>query len=265
VTASLLQLQGAFQRHLLEGDAAFAAAVRAGVGLDVGGRLHIYHHAYRARLVDALRDTFEHTAGYLGAAWFDEAALEFAVSHPSQRANLNEYGADFPAWLQQRHPREPEIGELAALDWTLRRAFDGADAPPLTLAALAAVDPPAWERVGLTLVPTATRLSLRCNTLALWHAVDGDEAPPAPELLPQRTELLIWRRGHEPHFRSLGEVEQTLLDALLEGRSFAQACGLVAARSPDTDAAQSAQTAGQLLRRWVEEELLAAVVDAPPG
>jgi hypothetical protein len=254
----LRQLQSAFQRHLLEGDAGFAAAVHAGHGIGVEARLHIYHHAYRARLGEALRDTFAHTATYLGEARFDAAALAFVEGHPSRQASLNDYGAEFPAWLGQRHAPAPEIGELARLDWTLRRAFDGPDARPLDLAALAAVEPAAWERIGLALVPTTARLSLACNTLALWHAIDRGEAPPAPEVLPQRTELLVWRRGHEPHFRSLEEAECTLLDALLVGQSFAQACATLALRLPEAD---TALQAGRLLRRWVEEGLLAAIVE----
>jgi hypothetical protein len=261
VTASLRQLQSAFQRHLLEGDGAFAAAVHAGHGIGVEARLHIYHHAYRARLVDALRDTYGHPAAYLGAPRFDEVAPAFVESHPSRHASLNDYGAEFPAWLGERQAHAPEIGELAQLDWTLRRAFDGPDAQPLDLAALARVEPAAWEHIGLAMVPTLARLSLACNTLALWCALDRDEAPPAPEALPQRTELLVWRRGHEPHFRSLDEAERTLLDALLRGHSFAQACTALAARLPEAD---TALQAGRLLRRWVDEDLLAAIVEPTP-
>ena len=48
-----------------------AGSIAAQHGFPSQRRLLIYHHAYRARLVDALRDSFGHTATYLGMEWFD--------------------------------------------------------------------------------------------------------------------------------------------------------------------------------------------------
>ena len=83
-------------------------------------------------------------------------------------------------WLRAAPADDPDIGELAALDWALRRAFDGADAPVLGLADLAARRRP---RPGTALVlalhPTCARLRLRHNTLALWQALDHDEVAAA--------------------------------------------------------------------------------------
>ena len=170
---------------------------------------------------------------------------------------------NFPRWLHLRHPQDPDIGELAALDWALRRAFDGADATPLGLGALAALEPEAWSRIGFALVPTAVRLTFTCNTLALWQALDDDQPPPTAQPLATASEVLVWRRGHNPHFRSLGALEARALAELQGGSSFAALCELLAAQFEDTDVAVEA---GTLLRRWIEEELLAAVVDpSPPG
>ncbi|MBA3591094.1 MAG: putative DNA-binding domain-containing protein [Methylibium sp.] len=59
-------LQGAFQRHLLDEPSDFAGAVAQGGRIGVERRLAIYHNAYRARLIDALRDGYGHTLAYLG-------------------------------------------------------------------------------------------------------------------------------------------------------------------------------------------------------
>lgn len=252
---ALRELQSRFQQHLLEGSGAIGADIASRHGIATARRLHVYHHAYRARLVDALRDTFGHTATYLGCEWFGADALTYVESHPSSGTNLNGYGGDFAAWLQSRYARDPEIAELAALDWHLRRAFDGPDSPLLTLAQLAAVAPHAWSRVGFSVVPTGARLSLACNTLALWHAIDRDETPPKVQALAAPHDLLIWRRGHRPHFRSLGDLEAFALSALCDGLPFAVVCDHVAACFPQVDAV--AET-GTLLRRWIDEELLSA-------
>lgn len=252
---SLAQLQHGLAQHLLGGHSDFSAAVRPG-GIGTVRRLAIYHHAYRMRLLDALRDSFGHTLLYLGDDAFNTAALAYIEAHPSTRASLRWYGGDFAAWLPQQLPDEPETGELAALDRALRHAFDGPDATPLTLADLAAVPPEAWARVTLRLHPTFHRLTLRFNTLALWQAVDQAHDAPAAMLLAEPGELLVWRRAHQPHFRSLGAVEAAALAHMHKGLSFADTCAALAASFPAHD---TATESGALLRRWVDEELLCGV------
>lgn len=259
MTSALLALQWSLQAHLLDGNAAIEAMVAAGHGIAVRQRLAIYHHAYRARLGGALRDSFGHTATYLGDEWFDADALAFVQSHPSTASSLSGYGAGFAAWLLERHPRDADIGELAALDWALRRAFDGADATPLGLAALAGVAPEAWARIGFAFVPTCVRLTFTHNTLALWHAIDQEQAPPKALLLDTPQHVLVWRQGHQPHFRSLGNLEARAISALHGGASFAAVCERLAVEFAQNDVALEA---GSLLRRWIDEQLIAAVVDA---
>lgn len=252
---TLQTLQEQFQQHLLDGDGRIAAAVRPG-GIGVARRLAIYHHAYRMRLLDTLRDSYGHTLVYLGDEAFDAAALAYVESHPSQHASLRWYGASFADALALRFDEDGEVAELAALDWALRLAFDGADAAVLTLADLAALPAGAWNHVGFALHPTYARLRLHHNTLALWQALDRDQAPPAAAPLAEPGDLLIWRRGHQPHFRSLQPLEAAALDCLHRGLSFADTCAYLSARFERPDAAAEI---GALLRRWIDEGLLSAV------
>ena len=258
MTLGLSAIQTALQQHLLEGGPGALALIASRHGIAPGRRLQIYHHAYRARLIDALRDGHSHTAMHLGVDGFDADALAFVESHPSTRPNLNDYGSGFAAWLHQRHPRDPGIGELARLDWALRRVFDGLDAKPLELGALAAVAPAAWSRIGFSFVPTCARLALTHNTLALWHALEKGGTAPQSCALAQTSELLIWRRGHQSHFRSIGVMEAQALAGLQQGLSFAAVCSRLATQFPQLEASVEA---GSLLRRWIEEEILCAVVD----
>jgi hypothetical protein len=258
MTGALLALQSSLQAHLIAGDSTIEAAVAAQHGIGARARLSIYRHAYQARLREALRDTFAHTASYLGDDWFDADALAYLQSHPSKAASLNDYGMDFPAWMLERHPDDAEIGELATLDWTLRRAFDGADATPLALAALAAIAADAWGRIGFAPVPTCRRLVFTHNTLALWHALDQSLTPPNAARLQAPIEVLVWRRGHQPQFRSLGAFEAQAIRQLQQGASFAAMCAQLAEAFPQRDVPREA---GALLRRWIDEQLLAAVID----
>ena len=259
---SLLALQMQFQHHVLDGGAAvtsrFAAQIKPG-GIGLQRRLHIYHHAYRMRLVDALRDTFGHTLLYMGDVEFNAAALASIEANPSTHASLRDYGEHFAQSLTQRFPQAGELAELALLDRTLRHAFDGPDAPVLTLADLAAfstASPTHWAETGFVLHPTATRLRLMHNTLALWQALDQDQAPPEAAPLAEPGELLIWRRGQQPHFRSLQALEAAALDCVAQGQSFAELCHQLSMRFQHPNMAAEV---GGMLRRWVEEELLSAL------
>lgn len=252
---SLDALQIEFQRHLLGQPSAIGAAIREG-GIGIEARLAIYHHAYRARLLEALRDSFGHTLLYLGDDGFDALARAYIEAQPSTDPNLRWYGSAFPASLARQLPHDPDVAELAALDGALRSAFDAADAPLLALTDLATLPAEAWATLGFAFQPSVTRLRLHHNTLALWQALDSEQVPPVTQPVEVPTELLIWRLDVQPHFRSLGPLEAAALDALLTGTSFAETCDKLGERFADVDVAQQS---GALLRRWIDDGLLSAV------
>lgn len=256
---TLVTLQTAFHDHLLDRPSAIADDVAAGGRIDVAHRLHIYHHAYRARLLDNLRDAFEKTWAYLGDDTFDDAALDFVEANPPQHRNLRWHGADFPHGLAARFPQDPDIAELAMIDWQLRRAFDGPDAEPLAPEALAELDAAQWESVGFRFVPTLFLAPLRFNSVDIWHDLDQDQPPPPADRLPDPAWLLIWRKAWQPHFRTLDRMEHAALSQLLAGASFARVCASLGEHLSDQDAtAQAARHLGT----WLQDGLIAGLTTA---
>jgi len=86
---------------LREQQLAFAAAVREGANVDalpkprINGEpalVGIYRHAYRARLVAALRDNHEVLALALGDEAFDAIAQAYIDAHPSRFASIRWFG-----------------------------------------------------------------------------------------------------------------------------------------------------------------------------
>ena len=259
-TAPALEtLQAAFIDHLQDASSRLVEAVADGGRIGIERRLAIYHNAYGARLVEALRDSYGHTLSYLGDEGFEAMARAYMACHPSGHPNLRWFGSRFPDWLAATCTDDPDIGELASLDWALRLAFDGADAPVLALDALAALPPEAWETVRLVWHPTCRRLVLKHNTLAIWQALDQDQVPPPAQALASPTQLLVWRHELQPHFRSLGAFEASAVDRLLGGAGFAAACEALQAEFPESE---TAPEAGALLRRWIDEGLLSGL-DVP--
>ncbi len=218
-------------------------------------RLGVYHGAYRARLLETLRDTYGHTLRLLGDDAFDALALAYIAQSPSTHRNLRWYGETWPDFLV-----DAAVAELARLDWALREAFDGPDDTALGLRDLHLLAPDAWAVVRLRPHATVRCLAMRHNTLQRWHALDDERPVPDAEPLPAPGWVLVWRRDDRPHFRSMAAPEAWAVRQLLTGQPWAALCeGLVEAW-PDQDATT---LAAQCLRRWMDEGVLAEAVMGP--
>ena len=250
---ALRHLQTAFHDYLLDAPSTIGQAVREGGRIGVDHRLHIYHNAYRVRLLENLQDAFEKTWAYLGDDAFESSALAFIEANPPRHRNLRWHGAEFPAWLAQQFPEDADIAELAMIDWQLRRAFDGRNAVAVQPADLAGLAPADWETVGFRLAPTLFLAPLSHNSVSIWHAIDQGQPPPASEALSAPAWLLIWRKGWQPHFRTIQAVEHAALSQLREGAPFAQVCADLARQFSDQEAAGMA---AEGLRTWLQDELI---------
>ena len=253
-------LQVAFHDHLLSQPSAIAQEVIDGGRISVDHRLHIYRNAYRVRLLENLRDAYEKTWAYLGDETFESSALAFIEEHPPQHRNLRWHGAAFPQWLENRFPQDLDIAELSVIDWQLRQAFDGPNATPIQPVELAGLSAEDWASVGFQFVPTLFIAPLRFNSVNIWHALDREQAPPVAESLSHPTWLLIWRKGWQPHFRTIQAAEHAALLQLQGSASFAQACAALGEQFSDQEAAS---VAADSLRTWLQDELIVGLTGAP--
>lgn len=252
---NLLEMLSDFQKILLDPSCPEPAWARQHpVGPQARERMRIYHNAYRVRLVDVLRDTFEHTAVYLGNDWFDQQAQRYVERVQSIHSNIGQYGHQFADYLATEYPNDPDIAELANMDWTLRRAFDGPDSAVMTTADLQELSREGGDAARLTPVPTMRLVRQQYNTLAIWQAIDNDEHPPAARRLPIAVDILCWRREHAPHYRSVRPFEAQALTNLAAGQSLQAIGAALRATHPDADVATEF---GTLLMQWLDEELLA--------
>jgi hypothetical protein len=249
---TLAELQRAFRAHIERGE----GAINDGVPPDARRGLAVYRHAYRANLVACLADTFEKTAAWLGEDAFEAAALEHLAGHPPTSWTLNAYGQGFDDTLEGLYPADPEVAEIAWLDWSLRRAFDGPDSDVQVPADLARTD---WDRAVLRLAPTLTLRRTRTNAAALWSAMAAGESPPAVAHPAGAVGLAVWRHGLSPRFRSLSETDYRALDQALAGAPFAMICERLADDALSGE--DAAAFAGGLLSGWLAEQI---VIGADP-
>ena len=253
---ALAELQKAFSQHLRDEPSALAAAIVTGGKIDVDRRMEIYHHAYRARLTEVMQDVFERAWAYLGDANFEQGAHGYIATHPPAGRTLQHFGGQFPAWLAAQYPGDGDLADVAMIDWQLRCAFDSADATPISMADMAAIDAAAWATVGFQFHPALSLTPIIFNAASIWQALNADTPPPPAEKLGAPTWLMVWRREFQPHFVTVSEAEAMLLASMREGKSFAMACDEVASRFADEDVVA---LAGAALRRWVEEGVIVSI------
>jgi hypothetical protein len=240
---NLDQTQQAFGAWLRGGRAPrFGAAARPG--------LTVYRNAYRAQLSGCLEASFPHTLAWIGGAAFHDAVVSHVARVPPSSWTLDAYARNFPETLGLRYPADPEVAELAMLELALGDAFVAADAVPVSVDALAAVD---WDRAKLRFTPTLDLRDATTNAAAIWRALAAGEAPPPAERLPEIAAVMVWRQDMVARFRSIDARERHALLLARAGTDFASLCALLISA---TDEQAGVAQAGAYLGQWLADGLI---------
>ncbi len=246
----LSEFQQRFEAYLVDdsGDAEpeLLATIRGGPELGALEGLRIYHHAYRARLVDALRGDYPTLHHWLGDEEFESLAHAYLRAYPSRHFSLRWLGAGLAGFIESWLVAEQaaSLAELARLEWAFTLAFDAPDADPLTLEQMAQLPAQEWPALRLAFLPSVQRVPCCHNSLALWQAVKGERDFPGSRLLDRPELCLVWRQGLVGQYRSLAEEEsRALLGMVVQGWNFAELCAEVG------DPMQAAQW----LKLWITE------------
>jgi hypothetical protein len=219
-------------------------------------RLGIYSEAYRLRLTDALASTLPRLQQLMGKDWFAGLAAEYIDLSPSSYPSIRWFGDQLPLLLRRSFPEQPWLAELASWEWAIAATFDGADAEPVGVDALAAVAPDRWPTLRFRFHPTVQCLQMQTNAPVLFKALSADTVPPDCVTLDEPQPWLLWREGLKTQYRSLTADEGAALKVMLAGATFEALCDTLCAWH-DVDAVP-AQAAG-LLKRWVVEQMIVGV------
>lgn len=211
--------------------------------------MEIYRNAYRARLIGALESGYERTKRWVGEEAFEAAAAHYILTRPPHSWTLDEYGAQFPEMLAELFAGDPEVAELAWLEWHMQQAFAARDLPELDAAQLGAagLDEDGWNELRFTMAAGFTTRPVEHELAELWHglAPGSTTAPAQPRRAAQH--LIVWRQALRPHFRVLDTSEFAVLERLAAGAALGAA----------GEAAQSPEQLGQWLATWLSEGLFA--------
>lgn len=222
--------------------------------------LEVYRNNYRSSLVEAVAATFERTQVWVGEESFRRAAAHHVILHPPGSWTIDAVGEGFDATLAELFANDPEVAELAALEWAMHQAFVAGDAASLAMAdfaqASAGFSEDDWGALAFDVVPGACLLRVRHDVGALWNALK-DEDFTAPEIgLASPHALLVWREGLRPVFRLMDEGDGAALALALAGGNFGDICAALVERlGPEEGVAR----AGALLGQWLADGLIAGL------
>ena len=252
---SLLALQRDFRRRLTDAPVAMNAWMD-----DNAPGLSVYRNAYRVQLTDCLAETFAQTHAWLGGQAFVAAARAYIEASPPTGWTLGAYGDRFSDTLAAHYPDDPEVAELAQLEWQLSRVFEAADAAALPVGDIATID---WDQAMIDFVPSLRLFPITTNAGAIWSALVAGTLPPDATTLPAAAYLLVWRQDFTPCFRTADPAEVEAIMHLSMRGKFADLCSALVERLGETT---GPELAGKMLGQWFGDGLVARATlkeDAP--
>jgi hypothetical protein len=251
----LRALQESFQRGILAGDDSILAEVNDSAKEKRKVLFGVYRSAYVARLAEILGEDYEQLHAYLGDQSFARLVKAYIAANPSDQRSARWFGRHLPAFVRESetYAKHQEVAEIAALEKALADAFDGPDAAPLDISALAALAPEAWPGLVFKPHPAAIRLTFKTNAAEIWSALKSETAPPQAQALPEPQAILIWRQEFMARFRPLSPEEAMMWDEAAKGVRFSLLCEMVATYAGEDEAELRAAL---YLKGWVDMGML---------
>ncbi|MDA8107923.1 MAG: DNA-binding domain-containing protein [Betaproteobacteria bacterium] len=235
-TPTLLELQHALRRALLEGGETAACAEVVADGIEPAQRLAVYRNGYASRLSAALRLCYPAVQRLVGEEFFDGAARVFAFERPPRAAWLDEYGAEFADFLAGFPPAASlaYLPDVARLEWAVNRALHAPEAEPLDVGRLLELNEVQRASVRFAPHPALGLLRTDCPADEIWRAVlaRDDAALGAIDPAAGPAWLLVERRDGDASVSRMSEPAWRFAFELCAGRPLHEvldaACGIEA-------------------------------------
>jgi hypothetical protein len=245
---TLLDVQNAMRRSLVDRDDSEATKLLAEPV--PAERLGIYRNTFIMGVSKALRLSYPAVHCLVGDDFFAAAADTFMARNPPRAAHLDQYGADFPEFLEQFPPAATlaYLADVARLEWAVSQAIHAPDREALALTQLAALTPEDQGRVCFAPHPSIALLRVSYPVDVIWRAVlERDDAALATlELDASPIHLLVQRVATGVEAIRLDASEWRFAAALCAGRPLQAAL----------DQTTGVDAAAQLARHFAAERFV---------
>ena len=225
-------------------------------------RIDIYANAYFHRLLDCLNEEFPATLAVMGPDNFAALGRDYLVQYPPSQPSIVHAGRYLATFLRNhRLARQwPFIAELARLERAILDVFHARDVPALGVEALRKIPSQQWPELKLRTHPAVEIVQGEWRVADVLSVVESGHDWSEPGH--QSAAVIVWRQDAQVHYRDLQEVEARALALVSEGATFAAICEAIA-----TDPERPDQTTliGQMLARWLADEIILADASSRPS
>jgi len=216
------ELQQSLATLVLDGcDVGLAHRVAVPPGVDVSTRLGVYSGGYPARLREALLEAFPAVAKILGDGSLASMVARYRPQVPTGWCNLNYVGRALPNFLLSDRLAEelPFLPDLARLEWCVVECFHARVGEPFDLATTASWELEDWATVRIAFQPGVALVSSPWPVHELRAARERERSEIDVDLVGRPQSVWVYRQGFEVVTELLGEVEASIAQGLLEGRT----------------------------------------------
>ncbi len=255
---SLADRQEAFLRAILDD----SATLPEGWGNRQAAGMAVYRGNYRSALMGALEETFERTRLYVGEEPFRKVGMHHAIKHPPTGWTIDEAGAGFDQTCAELFARNPEVAELAWLEWTMMELATAPDHDPITPQDFAATSAEfgdeEWANLQLTFQPRSAARLVAHDLDGMWRSLSDESAARRDPRLETPQTCLVWREGDRPTFVLVEADHADAFAAMQQGASYGEMIAvLLGEGEPTPETIQNAaMRAGGILGRWLNEGLI---------
>jgi len=262
VQATLGERQAAFLRAIFDE----RAPLPDGWSNRQAAGMAVYRGNYRSALLGSLAETFERTALYAGAQPFAQASINHVIKHPPSGWTLDAVGAGFDETCAQFFVGNPEISELAWLEWTMLDLATAPNSVPMDPAAFGAATAQFadqdWEQLRIDFAPRSRSRLVQYDLSAIWRALSGGAPPKQEVTLSAAQTCLVWREGERPTF-ALAEADHSDAFAAMQGgATYGDLIGMLVGDDPhptQETVQNAAMRGGAILGRWLQEGIIVAI------
>jgi hypothetical protein len=241
----LAEIEAAFQEAILGEPSMILDSVVDSHQLSRADRFAVYSNAYRIRLREFVSNDYSVLRNALGDENFGALVDAYIAANPSHHRNARWFSRQLPEFMATSDAwRDKRLWiDLAFFERALGDAFDAADAPSLAVDVLLTVAPEDQPHMRFDLQPSLRLLKLTGGTIAAYQTAAEGDCDPLPKTGDGQEIALVWRDDElDPVYRLIDEDEALVIDAVGNGASFGEICGLLSFGGAEEDVATRAAT-----------------------
>ncbi|MEM7015905.1 MAG: DNA-binding domain-containing protein [Pseudomonadota bacterium] len=188
--------------------------------------LQIYRDNYQGTLLKTLKSIFSQTLSLYGNNAFRSPALQFIKVHASNKADLNQYGFEFPDYLEAYLKQQTDsdnwfyLADIARLDWRLHQSYYAENGSAFDSEVFMQLAPEAQLNTLFRRLPSVSILSSQWNLSKVIHLCD-EKSVTNFDAVYNPSYYVIKRTEGKPCFQPIEEDMYDLLNQLAMPMSIA--------------------------------------------